>query len=363
MYRSVLRLGRRWLHPALRSRAINLCEEYAKIEKELATTYSEDRAVRHSRLLPVVENFRELEKLEKDLPELCELLKDAQLGHEAEDEIRSTGECISKIEERLGTLLVPEHPFALKACLVEIRPGVGGGEAALFAKDLIHMYQQWCLHHKWSCKVISESSAETVLHVAEPGTYANFQYEAGVHRVQRVPATEQKGRVHTSTAAVLVLPDMGDDDTSEVEIKPTEIRIDVMRASGSGGQHVNTTESAVRIVHLPTSLVVTCQDERSQHKNKAKAMRVLKARIAELDRQKKMQSDRESRVSQVSSTDRSERIRTYNFPQNRVTDHRCGWTSLHLEEFMDGNLDTLVENLQNWGRAEAVQMLTNSATD
>lgn len=358
MYRRVFRVGRRWLHPALRSRVKNLCDEYARLENEISKTYSEERAIRHGRLFPVIESYQELQKLENEVTELRELSKDPQLGKEADKELETTKKFVAEIEDRLGTMLIPEHPFASKACLIEIRPGVGGGEACLFAKDLIHMYQQWCLRHKWNCKVISESTSESVLHVTEPGSFSDFQYEAGVHRVQRVPATEQKGRVHTSTAAVLVLPDMGADDNSEIDIKPRDLRIDVMRASGSGGQHVNTTESAVRVVHVPTNLIVTCQDERSQHKNKAKAMRVLKARLAEIQRQKKAQDDRESRVAQVSSTDRSDRIRTYNFPQNRVTDHRCGWTSLHLEELMSGNLDTLVENLKNWGRTEAVRRLT-----
>lgn len=356
-----LRLCRHYSLPANLKTKIQLFEkQYQDLNNEITSNYSNESAIKLARLQPIIDQYAEYTKAESELRELQELLKDPQLGKEAESELEATKTLISNLSEQLKSSLIPPHPFADKACLIEIRPGIGGSEATLFAADLMKMYQNYCLRKKWRCDVMSVNEnpnggiSEAILNVRELGSYATFQYEGGVHRVQRVPETETKGRVHTSTAAVVVLPDLGD-TVEQTDINPSDLRIDVMRASGSGGQHVNTTESAVRIVHLPTNLVVTCQDERSQHKNKAKAMKVLQARLAELERQEKQRQGREDRLSQVTSADRSDKNRTYNYPQNRITDHRSGITSHHLDEVMNGNdvrFDEIVDSVDQKVRAE-----------
>lgn len=345
---------RQYTLPAnLKNRVQHIQKEYDVLNKAIIDQYTNEAAIKLARLQPIIDRFEQYSKAESELNELRDLVKDPQLGNEAREELQNTEELISRLSEELKTSLIPPHPFADKACLLEIRPGIGGSEAALFAADLLRMYQNYCLRRKWACEVMSIGEnpnggiSEAILNVSEPGSYATFQYEGGVHRVQRVPATETKGRVHTSTAAVVVLPDVGD-SIEQSDINPADLRIDVMRASGSGGQHVNTTESAVRIVHIPTNLIVTCQDERSQHKNKAKALKVLQARLAELDRQEKQKQGREDRLSQVTSADRSDKSRTYNYPQNRITDHRSGLTSLHLDEVLEGNevrFDEIVDSV------------------
>lgn len=338
----VFQIRRYTLPPNLKTKIKSIQKEYDALNEAIIDQYTNEAAIKLARLQPIIDRFEQYSKAESELSELRDLVKDPQLGSEAREELKNTEGLILRLGDELKTSLVPPHPFADKACLLEIRPGIGGSEAALFAADLLRMYQNYCLRRKWACEVMSIGEnpnggiSEAILNVREPGSYATFQHEGGVHRVQRVPATETKGRVHTSTAAVVVLPDLGD-SIEHSDINPADIRVDVMRASGSGGQHVNTTESAVRIVHLPTNLIVTCQDERSQHKNKSKAMKVLQARLAELDRQEKQKQGREDRLSQVSSADRSDKSRTYNYPQNRITDHRSGITSLHLDEVLEGN--------------------------
>lgn len=340
------------LHPALKARVSALQTEFDTLNEQMMQKYSNETAIKLARLQPIVEKFEEYTRIENELTELRDLVKDPQLGKEAVSELEMNQEIEAKLEEELKSALIPPHPFADRACMLEIRPGIGGSEAALFAADLMKMYQTYCLKRKWSCEVISVHEnpnggiTEAILNIKELGSYNMFQYEGGVHRVQRVPETETKGRVHTSTAAVVVLPDLGE-SVEALDINPADLRIDVMRASGSGGQHVNTTESAVRIVHLPTNMIVTCQDERSQHKNKAKALKVLQGRLAELERQAKQQQDRADRMLQVTSADRSDKSRTYNYPQNRITDHRSGITSHHLDEIMNGNEDYFNEIIQS----------------
>jgi len=258
-------------------------------------------------------------------------------------------------------MLLPKDPNDDKNILLEIRAGTGGEEAALFAQDLFRMYTRYAERRGWSTEILSSNETglggfkEVILLVAGEGAYSRLKYEAGVHRVQRVPETESQGRIHTSAVTVAILPEAEEVD---VDIKPEELRIDIFRASGHGGQHVNTTDSAVRITHLPTGIVVTCQDERSQHKNKAKAMKVLRSRLLEL-----MQREQQNKVSQerrqmVGSGDRSERIRTYNFPQGRVTDHRIGLTLYQLEEVLQGELDLILDPLITYFQTEAIKNLS-----
>lgn len=351
------------LPSSLRNRIEAISTEYQKLNEDITQNFDNGTAIKIARLQPIVDKFELYNSAEAEVRELEELMKDPQLRADATQELEVARQSVTQLSEQLKTALIPPHPFADKACLLEIRPGIGGSEATLFAADLMRMYQSYCLKKKWSCEVMSVNETpnggltEVILNVKEPGSYAQFQYDGGVHRVQRVPETETKGRVHTSTAAVVVLPDLGD-TVEESIINPADLRIDVMRASGSGGQHVNTTESAVRVVHLPTNLVVTCQDERSQHKNKAKAMRVLQARLAELERIRKQKQDRDDRLSQVSSADRSDKIRTYNYPQNRITDHRSGLTSHHLDDVMAGNdvrFEEIINSVDQKVRTELVR--------
>lgn len=355
-----------YLHPILRQRAEQLEKEYKTLNDAIADSYESETAIRLARLTPIVEKFESLKAAEAELEELTELVSDPSLGADARQELQSAQEQISKLSNGLKLQLVPTNPFVDKQCLVEIRPGIGGSEAGIFAQDLLTMYQNYCLKRGWPNQLVSHvptpagGVSEAILHITEPGAYERLQYEGGIHRVQRVPETETKGRVHTSTAAVVVLPDLGESEAdAERAFKAGELRIDVMRASGSGGQHVNTTESAVRIVHLPTGLVVTCQDERSQHKNKARALMVLRARLAERERVAKQNEDRAARTAQVSTTERSDKIRTYNYPQNRVTDHRSGYSQHHLSEIMAGTrFDELVDSCNVWAQSEAVKQLT-----
>lgn len=272
----------------------------------------------------------------------------ASLRDEAELELVQIKPQLEKTASSLLTQLLPPHPFADRPCILEIRPGVGGIEAMIFAQDLLNMYINFAHIKRWKYHLISSSENESgsgivdaILSIDEPGSYEMLRFESGVHRVQRIPATETKGRTHTSTAAVVVLPQMAEDSEKEADsyertFKPDEIRIDVMRARGKGGQHVNTTDSAVRLTHYPSGIVINMQNERSQHKNKAKAFAILRARLAEAERKEKEEKARALRKGQVTTTDRSDKIRTYNFPQNRVTDHRCGFNLHDMEGIMAG---------------------------
>lgn len=284
-----------------------------------------------------------------DIEELQNLIEtDLTLRCEATEELNKLIPDFNHCSDKLLEYLIPPHPFAEKACLIELHPGVGGVEAMNFTQDLFNMYMGYINKNKWRSHVISKQKNESgsglvnaIISVDELGSYNTLRHEAGVHRVQRVPDTETKGRTHTSTAAVIVLPQMGDDsdkamDAYESTFKPDEIRIDVKRASGKGGQHVNTTDSAVRLTHIPTGIVVSMQDERSQLKNKAKAFAILRARLAERERKEKEEKERAVRKEQVTTTDRSDKIRTYNYPQNRVTDHRCSFSIHDIEGIVSG---------------------------
>jgi len=315
-------------------------DEFIKLSKELAS------------LEEIVTLFRKYKKTLKEIQENQEMLKENDGDSEMEELIKSEIDSLKKslpsIEERLKVLLLPKDPNDEKDVIMEIRAGTGGEEAALFAGDLFRMYSRYAERQGWKIEIMSSNTTELggikeiIFEVSGHGAYSRLKYESGVHRVQRIPETEAGGRIHTSAATVAVLPEAEEVD---VEINPNDLRIDIFRASGHGGQGVNTTDSAVRITHLPTGLVVTCQDERSQLKNREKAMKVLRARLLEKIQQEQNDEIAASRRSQVGTGDRSERIRTYNFPQGRVTDHRIGLTLHRLTDILDGDLDEIIDNL------------------
>jgi peptide chain release factor 1 len=310
--------------------------DFVALSKELAT------------LEPVVAAARAVTGLRAELADLETMLADPEMRAMAEEEIDAVRAALPAAEERLAIELLPKDIADSRAAMLEIRAGTGGDEAALFAGDLLRMYARYAENHGWRVEIVSANAAEVggykevIASVAGQGVFAKLKFESGVHRVQRVPVTESGGRIHTSAATVAVLPEAEDVDVS---INERDLKIDVYRASGAGGQHVNTTDSAVRITHLPTGIVVTCQDGRSQHKNKDKAMQVLRARLYEQQRDAAQGAEAEARKAMVGSGDRSERIRTYNFPQGRVTDHRINLTLHRLPEILEGAMDELIDAL------------------
>ncbi|MFP4362725.1 MAG: peptide chain release factor 1 [Spirochaetia bacterium] len=302
--------------------------------------------------------YKELLKQIEDNEYLIEEESDPELKEMAQTELEELREKKGPLEKKIKLLLVPKDPLDLKNIIMEIRAGTGGDEAALFASDLYRMYSHYSESKGWKIEIMEENSTEIggfkeiVFSVSGKNVYENMRYESGVHRVQRVPATESGGRIHTSAVTVAVLPEA---EETDIEVKNEELKIDVYRSSGPGGQSVNTTDSAVRITHLPTGLVVTCQDEKSQHKNRAKALRVLRARLYEMEESKKQAERAEARKSQVGSGDRSERIRTYNYPQNRLTDHRINLTIYKLDSILQGDLEEVVDALKLHVREEILQ--------
>ncbi len=312
-------------------------------------------------LAPVVEAFRVYAKVEGDVEVAQDLLTDPEMRAMAEDELERGRLRMAALESQLQVLLLPRDPDDSRSVFLEIRAGTGGDESALFAGDLLRMYMRYAERRGWRAELMSESMSElggykeVIVHLDGDGVYGRLKFESGAHRVQRVPETETQGRVHTSACTVAVLPEA--DAQTDVVINPADLRIDTFRASGAGGQHINKTDSAVRITHLPTGLVVECQDDRSQHRNKDKAMQVLAARLK--DRQQRERHDKEAaeRKSLVGSGDRSERIRTYNYPQGRVTDHRIGLTLYKLQQVMDGDLDELTGALVAEHQAEQLAEL------
>ena len=310
---------------------------------------------------PIVKKYEEYKKAKEDLQEAKDIVEnetDEEMRDLAKMEIGDLEEQIEKNEEELKILLLPKDPNDEKNVILEVRAGTGGDEAALFAQDLLRMYMRYAERHRWKTELMDVNDTgiggikEAVVLIKGKGAYSRLKYESGVHRVQRVPETESAGRVHTSAATVAVLPEV---DDVEVDLNPNDVRVDVYRASGNGGQCVNTTDSAVRLTHEPTGLVVTCQDEKSQIKNKEKAFKVLKARLYDLKVQEQNKEISEARKSQVGSGDRSERIRTYNFPQGRVSEHRIGLTLYKLNSILDGDLDEIIDGLITNDQAEKMK--------
>ncbi len=314
----------------------------------------------HAELAEVVQAFRTYRQTLAALDDSLVLLqdKDPEIKGLAKEEVDALTEKKAFLEGELKRLLTPKDPNDDKNVILEIRAGTGGEEAGLFAADLFRMYSRYAESRNWKMEILTESLTglggfkEIVAMVHGHGAFSHFKYESGIHRVQRVPATEAQGRIHTSAVTVAILPEAEEVD---VHIDPGEIKVDVYRSTGPGGQSVNTTDSAVRITHLPSGLVVTCQDEKSQHKNKAKALKVLRARLLDLKEREQNEKRSEERKSQVGSGDRSGRIRTYNFPQGRVTDHRIGLTLYRLESILGGDISELIEGLATYFRAQAMQ--------
>lgn len=310
---------------------------------------------------PVVQKVREYEKYEKQRAESEELLSDPDMKELAQAEFTECREKLEQLDKDLEIMLLPTDPNDKRNIFLEIRAGTGGDESALFAGDLLRMYMRYAERQGWKTEIVSKSESdlggykEVIVRVIGDGAYSKLKFESGGHRVQRVPATESQGRIHTSACTVAVLPEL--DEVEEVHIDPSELRIDVYRASGAGGQHVQKTDSAVRITHLPTGLVVECQDERSQRQNKECAMQVLASRLYAMRVAEQQQAEASERKSLIGSGDRSERIRTYNYPQGRVTDHRINLTLYKLDQIMDGDLDEIISALITEHQAEQLAAL------
>ena len=317
----------------------------------------------HAEVVALVTPYQKWLQLGQDLVAAQTMLQEAdpELQAMAQEEIASAEPAILAIESQLQRMLLPKDPDDARNAFVEIRAGTGGDESALFAGDLLRMYTRFCANQSWRVEIISESVSElggykeVVIRIEGPGVYGALKFESGGHRVQRVPATETQGRIHTSACTVAVLAEP--DEAEAIKINPSDLRIDTFRASGAGGQHINKTDSAVRITHLPTGIVAECQDGRSQHSNKAQALRVLTARIQEKDRSERAAKDAAERKSLIGSGDRSDRIRTYNFPQGRFTDHRINLTLYKLLSVMEGDLGDVVEALQAYEAAEQLAAL------
>ncbi len=319
----------------------------------------------HAELSPVVELLGEYKKTEREVADAQEMLSDPEMKAYAEGEIKAGKDRLDSLEHELQRLLLPKDPNDERNIFLEIRAGTGGDESALFAGDLFRMYARYAERQRWQVEVISESHGEVggykevIARIIGQGAYSKLKFESGGHRVQRVPATETQGRIHTSACTVAVLPEA--DAVGEVVLNPAELRIDTFRASGAGGQHVNKTDSAVRVTHLPTGIVVECQDARSQHKNKEKALAVLAARIKDKQTREQQAKEAATRKSLIGSGDRSGRIRTYNFPQGRVTDHRINLTLYKIDDIMDGDLDELTATLMAEHQAEQLSALSEAA--
>ena len=356
------------MKPSLRNKIDQLAMRLAELDHLLA---AEDAArdmdryrslsKEHAEIDPVVARFRDYTQAETDLAAAAAFGHDPEMKALADEERASAQSRIDRIGAELQSMLLPKDPSDERNVFLEIRAGTGGDESALFAAELFRMYARYAERKRWKVEIVSASPSdlggykEMIARIVGAGVYAKLKFESGGHRVQRVPATEAQGRIHTSACTVAVLPEA--DPVADVSINPSDLRIDTFRASGAGGQHVNKTDSAVRITHLPTGMVVECQDDRSQHRNRAQAMSVLASRLVEKERQERQQKEAAQRKSLIGSGDRSERIRTYNFPQGRVTDHRISLTLYKIDAIMDGDLDEIVTALAQEFQAEQLAAL------
>ncbi|MEO8302865.1 MAG: peptide chain release factor 1 [Betaproteobacteria bacterium] len=356
------------MKPSLRSKLESLAHRVAELDvvlssPEIARDMDRYRALTRERaeVEPVVARFREYERAEGDVAAANEMAREPEMKAFAEEEGVAATARMTTLEADLQRMLLPKDSNDDRNVFVEIRAGTGGDESALFAGSLCRMYTRYAERQRWQVEIVSESQAElggykeVILRIVGQGAYSKLKFESGGHRVQRVPETEAQGRIHTSACTVAVMPEA--DPIADIDISPTDIRIDTFRASGAGGQHINKTDSAVRITHIPTGLVVECQDDRSQHRNRAQAMAVLASRLLDRERRERQQKEASMRKSLVGSGDRSERIRTYNFPQGRVTDHRINLTLYKIDAIMDGELEEVTGALAQEHQAEMLAAL------
>ncbi len=356
---------------SIRQKLENLSERYEEVGMMLSDpgiisdqNKFRELSMEYSQLEPVSKTFGDYCRAQQDLDSAREMLRenDAEMREMAEEEKQDARQRMEQLELDLQKLLLPKDPYDNSNIFLEIRAGTGGDEAAIFAGDLFKMYSRYAEVQRWQVEVMNESFGEhggykeVIARIVGQGAYSKLKFESGAHRVQRVPETESQGRVHTSAATVAIIPEP--DEMEAITISPADLRVDTYRASGAGGQHVNKTDSAVRLTHLPTGVVVECQDERSQHKNKARAMSLLQARLVSAEQEKQRAEQAQTRKSLVGSGDRSERIRTYNFPQGRITDHRINLTLYKLDEFMQGDLNQVIEPLINEYQAEQLAALS-----
>jgi len=360
------------MKPSIQNRLEQLVERFEEVNALLAdaATIADQKKFRDlsrefAEIEPVVKCFQAWQQSLEDIKEAEELAKDgdADMREMAEEELTSARIRNEELDEELQRLMLPKDPNDGKNVFLEVRAGTGGDEAAIFAGDLFRMYSRYAEKRRWQIEVLSQSEGEhggfkeLIARVSGDGVYGTLKFESGAHRVQRVPETESQGRIHTSACTVAVMPEA--DETQAVEINKADLRVDTFRSSGAGGQHVNKTDSAIRITHLPSGIVVECQEERSQHKNRAKAMSFLASRLENIEQEKQQKNRAETRKSLVGSGDRSERIRTYNFPQGRVTDHRINLTLYKLDEVIGGDLDAVVVPLQHEHQAELLAELAH----
>ncbi|WP_266156461.1 peptide chain release factor 1 [Dyella silvatica] len=357
--------------PSIRRKLENLAERHEEIGLLLAqpdvladNTRFRELSREYAQLEPVASSLRQHDLAERELVDARGMLDDPELREMAADDIARLETHLLELDNELQILLLPKDPRDEANLFLEVRAGTGGDEAAIFAGDLFRMYARYAERRRWHIEVLSENHGEhggykeIVARIEGKGAYSKLKFESGTHRVQRVPETESQGRIHTSAATVAILPEL--DEIDDIELRDADLKVDTFRASGAGGQHVNKTDSAIRITHLPTGVVVECQDERSQHKNRARAMSLLKARLLDTERSKQAAVQAESRRLQVGSGDRSQRIRTYNFPQGRITDHRINLTLYRLPEVLQGELDELIDTLTREHQADELKSLTSN---
>jgi len=358
------------MKPTIVSKLEHIEERYSEVsallaDAEIISNQDSYRnlSMEYSQLTPVVNYFRAWQQATNDLSSAREMLKDPDPDVQlmAEEELSQASSRVEELELELQRLLLPRDPRDNSNIFLEIRAGTGGDEAAIFAGDLFRMYSRYAEIRKWQVEILSESHGEhggykeIIARIVGQGAYSRLKFESGAHRVQRVPETESQGRIHTSAATVAILPEA--DEVDPIDINPADLKTDTFRASGAGGQHVNKTDSAIRLTHLPTGIVVECQDERSQHKNRARAMSLLAAKLLNMELEKQKTAETETRRTLVGSGDRSERIRTYNFPQGRITDHRINLTLYKLDEVLAGNVDLVIDPLISEHQAEQLATL------